>query len=65
MSIDERLDKLTERHEALALSLELESVNIARQRENVDRLGFKVDALVESVQDLVHVASMHDARISA
>ena len=69
MNIDERLDRLTERHEALALSLVLESVNIARLRETVekgltvDRLGVKVAALVESVQDLVRLALMHEPRI--
>ncbi len=56
MTIDERLDRLTERHEALAQSLELLGADLETQRRNVE-------IIAESTRDLVRVARIHETRI--
>jgi NCAIR mutase (PurE)-related protein len=43
MTIDERLEKLTERHEALAQAMEL---NASLQRDNDQRTRQAIDALI-------------------
>jgi ABC-type transporter Mla subunit MlaD len=53
MTIDERLDKLTERHEALAQSLEL---NASLQRDHDQRVGQAIEALNHAIETL---ASLH------
>ena len=56
MTIDERLDKLTERHEALTQTVELTA---AENRERDRRMG----EIMEAVGRLVHVAEIHEHRI--
>jgi archaellum component FlaC len=57
MTIDERLEKLTERHEALTQTVEL----IARElRETGD---FMRD-IAESTARLLHIAQIHEHRIT-
>jgi phage shock protein A len=51
MSIDERLDRLTERHEALTQTVEIIA---SMQKENeklIDRLAGAITALVRIVED--------------
>ena len=50
MTIDERLDRLTERHEALTQSVEM--------------LHLEIRDLKESAQSLLRIAEIHEARIS-
>ena len=50
MTIDERIEKLTERHEALTQSVEL--------------ISHKVETLVDSMIDLVKLVRSHEPRIS-
>jgi hypothetical protein len=38
MTVDERIEKLTERHEALAQSVELLTLSIHEQGDNIDKL---------------------------
>ena len=57
MIIDERLEKLAERHEALAQSVELLSAGVRQQSQNIDKL-------LGTMTDLVSVARMHERRIS-
>ena len=64
MTIDERIEKLTERHEALAQSVELLAADLRQQKENFDQLGQKVDKLADITADLVKVARIHEHRIS-
>ena len=71
MTIDERIEKLTERHEALAQSVELLSGDVRQQSQNIDKLGEDVrqqsrniDKLVSAMTDLIAVARMHERRIS-
>jgi hypothetical protein len=75
MTIDERLERLTERHQALAESVEL---FVASTRENFQstnaglaRVGNMVDQLVvavqqtnESVATLLTVVESHQRRLS-
>jgi hypothetical protein len=58
MTIDERLDKLTERHEALAQSLEL---NASLQRDHDQRVGQAIEALNHAIETLasLHAAQQH------
>lgn len=57
MTIDERLDRLTERHEALTQTVELLAGDLRG-------LTTKVDHLTDAVNALVRVAEIHDRRIS-
>ena len=55
MTIDERLNRLTERHEALAQTVELLSLEIRQQAETVD-------ALVKQISDLQDIIRTHESR---
>jgi uncharacterized coiled-coil protein SlyX len=64
MTIDERLEALTARHEALAQTVELIA---GMQRENekqLTRTDEQIRSLAELVHDLVHVAELHHERIT-
>ena len=56
MNIDQRLDRLTERHEALAQTVEL---LVTEGRE----VGRRVDKLVGSVNSLVNIVREHEERL--
>jgi len=56
MTIDERLERLTERHEALTQSVELMA---AENRLRDKRLG----EIMEGIARLVHVAEIHEQRL--
>jgi archaellum component FlaC len=57
MTIDERLEKLTERHEALTLSLEL----LTRDVQDL-KVATAHDA--ENIRALARIAEIHDRRLS-
>ena len=57
MTIDERLERLTERHEALTQSVEL----IARTTQNNAR---QVSELRDAAAALLQIAQIHENRIS-
>jgi hypothetical protein len=57
MDIDQRLDKLTERHEALTQSVEL----IARMQQKNEVLLAHV---MESIDSLARIAHAHERRIT-
>jgi regulator of replication initiation timing len=63
MTIDERLEKLAGRHEALAQTVELMAAEnrqlTAENRERDRRLG----EIMEAIARLVHVAEIHEHRI--
>jgi hypothetical protein len=63
-TIDERLEKLTERHEALAQTLELESLNIAATRALVDKTVVLVNLMIEGINGLTGIVKSHEERIS-
>ena len=56
MTFDERLDRLTERHEALAQSVE---ILLAVSREH----GQQITDLSEACVSLLQIAQIHEARI--
>jgi hypothetical protein len=56
MTLDERLERLTERHEALTQSVELMAME-NRQRDR--RLG----EIMEGIASLLHVAEIHEQRL--
>ena len=57
MTIDERIEKLTERHEALAQSVEILTMDLRTQQTIVAQL-------VGGIQDLVTIVRSHETRIS-
>lgn len=57
MTIDERIERLTERHEAMAQAAEL----IGHQIEALYRNSL---TLHDSIKSLEHIAEIHERRIS-
>ena len=57
MTIDERLDRLVERHEALSQSVELLT-------KDVRDLGKYVGEIAEGTARLLHIAEIHENRIT-
>ena len=55
MNIDERLERLTERHEAWAQSLELLTIDIRKTQESAAAVSRTVEVLAQSVLDLAGV----------
>lgn len=56
MTIDDRLDRLTERHEALTQTVEIIA---SMQKENERRVG----SLTEAVSALVRIVESHERRL--
>ncbi len=70
MTIDERLEKLTERHEALSQTVEITAgmqrvneANIAKSSANIAQLTDALNRLVATVQSLTGVTTDHEHRI--
>jgi hypothetical protein len=64
MTFEERIDRLTEGHEALAQTVELlamENRQIAAENQKRDR---RLGEIMESLASLVRVAEMHENRIT-
>ena len=61
MTIDERLDRLTERHEALTQSVELMAHT---QEENYKKNQVLMAQVIESIDSLARIAHAHEQRIS-
>lgn len=56
MTIDERLERLTERHEALAQSVEMLT-------HNMNRLEQKTEVLADAMTKLVELVRSHEHRL--
>ncbi|MGH9723069.1 MAG: hypothetical protein ACRD8O_22895 [Bryobacteraceae bacterium] len=56
MTIDERLERLAERHEALTQSVEL----MAAENKERDR---RMTEVMEAIARLLHVAEIHEQRL--
>ena len=63
MTIDERLDRLTERHEALAQSLELFTVDVRALHAAVEANTSHIRALTDAMTKLTKVVTIHEERI--
>jgi hypothetical protein len=61
MTIDERIEKLTERHETLTQSVELMA---AENRDRDAKLGKLFGQIAESLQRLAKIAEDHERRIT-
>jgi hypothetical protein len=71
MTTDERIDRLVERHEALAQSVELLAIEgrelaerIKEQGENIDKLLVASKQDGENILALAHIAELHERRLS-
>ena len=67
MTLDERLERLTERHEALTQSVELivaenrqAAENMAAKNKQRDR---RLGEIMEGIASLLHVAEIHEQRL--
>lgn len=64
MTIDERLDKLTERHEALSQTVELLTADVRSLAGSIGTLKDIAVTALESIQSLERIATAHEHRIS-
>jgi hypothetical protein len=71
MTIDERLEKLAERHEALTLSVEILTRDVETLRGRVDALVGTAENLVtasaqdaENIRALARIAEIHEHRLT-
>ncbi len=64
MTIDERLDRLAERHEALAQSVELLLISVRETTENVNKLVEVTNRDAVDIRALVRIAESHERRIT-
>ena len=67
MTLDERLERLTERHEALTQSVELivaenrqAAENLAAENKQRDK---RLGEIMEGIASLLHVAEIHEQRL--
>ena len=63
MTIDERIEKLVERHEALAQSVELFHADMRAHELRLDKLTGIVETLADTVSKIVRVLELHERRI--
>jgi hypothetical protein len=59
-----RMDRLTERHEALTQSVEIMSMNLEAQRLRGEASDKRIDNLSASLEKLVNIVRSHERRIS-
>lgn len=64
MTIDERLDRLTDRHEALAQSVELLLVAVRETSDSVRKLVDVTNRDAEDIRTLARIAESHERRIT-
>lgn len=64
MTIDERLDRLAERHEALTQSVELLTHVQLKSEETLEKNQILMAQVLESVNSLARIAHAHEQRIS-
>ncbi len=63
MTIDERLDRLTERHEALTQSVELLTTSIHEQSQQIAQNSQQIHEVMEAAARLLHIAQIHEQRL--
>jgi hypothetical protein len=64
VNIDERLEKMAERHEALAQSVDLLLIATRENTENIGKLVEVTNQDAESIRALARIAELHDRRIT-
>jgi methyl-accepting chemotaxis protein len=63
MTFEERIDRLTERHETLAQSVELTQHQIEENSRHIERVVTLMEHLTENVTKLSNVAGQHGHRL--
>ena len=63
MTIDERLDRLTERHEALAQTMELIAAAQMKSDERFGQVTRTFEIVLDSIKRLERIAAAHEQRI--
>jgi hypothetical protein len=63
MTTDERLDRLTERHEALAESLQLLTADVQSLAQSVKEHDRILRGHADLIGDLVKIATAHERRL--
>jgi|HubBroStandDraft_1064217.scaffolds.fasta_scaffold688539_2 prefoldin subunit 5 len=63
MTFEERIDRLTERHEAMAQSLELLTADVRQVTADVKELTKNQAAMMDAITRLAHIAAIQDERI--
>jgi archaellum component FlaC len=63
MTIDERLDRLTERYEALAQSVELLTADVRQLTANVNRMRDMMDNLMTGFGAIAELVRRHETRL--
>jgi archaellum component FlaC len=64
MTIDERLEALTTRHEALTMNMELLSHDREKDNERIGKLMDLAEKIGQNVEGLARIAEIHEKRIS-
>ena len=64
MTIDERLDRLTERHEALTQSVEMLVLNQQKHETVLQKAETLLSRVIESIDKLANIAHAHEQRIT-
>lgn len=64
MNIDERLDRLTERHEALTQSVELLFRQSQQHDQQIAELGGRIREVLDISSQLLQVVRSHENRIN-
>jgi hypothetical protein len=63
LNIEERLEKLTERHEALTQTVELLAADNRQTAAENQKRDRRLSEIMESIARLLHVAEIHEQRI--
>jgi archaellum component FlaC len=63
MTIDERLDRLTERHEALTQTVELIAAAQIKNDERFGQVARNFEIVLDSIKRLERIAAAHEQRI--
>jgi hypothetical protein len=65
MNIDERLEKLAERHEVLAQNVELLLLDTQKHDKQIGDLASIVKDVAEGTARLLHVVELHEHRLDS
>jgi archaellum component FlaC len=63
MTIDERLERLTDRHEALTQTVELLAADHRQMAEENKQRDRRLSEIMEGIARLLHVAEIHEHRL--
>ena len=64
MTIDERLEKLAQRHEALTQTVELMAREMQDMKSSIEGMKGYISDIAEGTARLLHIAQIHEHRIT-